>query len=94
MGGWPSRLYGGGPCDYCVTPVPFGLEFGFGTALWLGLGLRGPDLGLGLDNKMEKEKEIEMEIEMPTYYLLPTYYYGLFVQMSDKTRQLWVWEGA
>ena len=38
----------GGPCDYCVTPVPFGL--GFGTALFLGLGLRGPDLGLGLDN--------------------------------------------
>ena len=26
-------------CDYCVTPVPIGLEFGFGTAL--GLGLRG-----------------------------------------------------
>ena len=38
------------PCDYCVTPVPIGLEFGFGTALGLGLGLRGPDLGLGLDN--------------------------------------------
>ena len=39
---------GGGPCDYCVTPVPIGLGFAFGTAL--GLGLRGPDLGLGLDN--------------------------------------------
>ena len=38
----------GGPCDYCVTPVPIGLEFW--TALGLGVGLRGPDLGLGLDN--------------------------------------------
>ena len=33
-----------GPCDYGVTPVPIGL--GFGTALGLSLGLRGPDLGL------------------------------------------------
>ena len=41
----------GGPCDYCVTPVPIGLGFGFWTVLGLGLGLRGPDLGLGLDNK-------------------------------------------
>ena len=32
---WHSRLYG--PCDYCVTPVPMGLEFGFGIALGLGL---------------------------------------------------------
>ena len=40
----------GGPCDYCVTPVPIGL--GFWTAL--GLGLRGPDLGLGLDNNTLK----------------------------------------
>ena len=40
--------YVGGSCDSCVTPVPIGL--GFGTALFLGLGLRGPDLGLGLDN--------------------------------------------
>ena len=45
--------WGGGPCDYCVTPVPIGLGFGFWTALGLGLGLRGPDLGLGLDNFME-----------------------------------------
>ena len=41
---------GGGPCDYCVTPVPIGLRFGFWTALGLDLGLRGQDLGLGLDN--------------------------------------------
>ena len=41
---------GGGPCDYCVTPVPIGLGFGFRTASVLGLGLKGPDLGLGLDN--------------------------------------------
>ena len=40
--------WGGGLCDYGVTPVPIGLGFGFRTAL--GLGLRGPDLGLGLDN--------------------------------------------
>ena len=40
----------GGLCDFGVTPVPIGLRFGFGTALCLGLGLRGPDLGLGLDN--------------------------------------------
>ena len=40
----------GGPCDYCVTPVLIGL--GFGTALGLGLGLRGPDLGLRLDKKV------------------------------------------
>ena len=43
-GGWG----GDGPCDYCVTPVPIGLGFLFGTAL--GLGLMGLDLGLGLDN--------------------------------------------
>ena len=30
-------------------PVPIGV--GFGTALGLRLGLRGPDLGLGLDNR-------------------------------------------
>ena len=45
MGWW-----GGGLCDYCVTPVPTGLGFLFGTALGLGLGLMGLDLGLGLDN--------------------------------------------
>ena len=39
-----------GPCDYCVTPVPIGLGFGFRTALGLVFGLRGLDLGLGLDN--------------------------------------------
>ena len=38
--------------DYCVTPVPIGFEFGFGTALGLGFSLRGPDLGRGLDNFM------------------------------------------
>ena len=41
MVGW-----GGGLCDFGVTPVPIGLGFGFWTGL--GLGLRGPDLGLGL----------------------------------------------
>ena len=50
MGGWHSRIYGGGPCDFSVTPVPIGLGFGFETALGLGLGLGGLDLGLGLDN--------------------------------------------
>ena len=35
MGGW----WGGGPCDFSVSPSPFGLDFGtldFGTS---GLGL-------------------------------------------------------
>ena len=45
MVGW-----GGGQCDFGVTPVPIGL--GFWTALGLGLGVRGPDLGLGLDKKI------------------------------------------
>ena len=43
-----AMWWGGGLCDFGVTPVPIGL--GFWTALGLGLGLRGPDLGLGLDN--------------------------------------------
>ena len=51
MGWW-----GGGLCDYCVTPVPIEFGFGFRTALGLGLGLRGPDLGLGLDKNIFKEK--------------------------------------
>ena len=42
---------GGGPCDYCVTPVPIGLGFWTGLVLGLGLGLRGLDLGLGLTIK-------------------------------------------
>ena len=32
---WPSRIYGGGPCDFSVSPSPFGLDFGtldFGTS--------------------------------------------------------------
>ena len=47
----------GGPCDYCVTPVPTGLGFLFGTALGLGLGLMGLDLGLGLDNRVEIKQQ-------------------------------------
>ena len=33
VGGWGG--VGGGPCDYCVIPSPFGLDFGtsdFGTS--------------------------------------------------------------
>ena len=33
MGGWGG--WGGGPCDYCVSPSPFALDFGtldFGTS--------------------------------------------------------------
>ena len=41
---------GGGPCNYCATPVTIGLGFGFGTDLGLDLDLRGPDLGLRLHN--------------------------------------------
>ena len=51
---WRSRIYGGvggGLCDYCVSPSPFGLDFGtldFGTS----------DLGLTIDCTCgEKEKE-------------------------------------
>ena len=47
-----KRLYGGGPCDLSVTPVPIGVGLRFGTSLGLGLGsgLGGLDLGRGLDN--------------------------------------------
>ena len=45
MGGWPSRLYawpswlyGGGPCDFSVSPSPFGLD----------LRTLDSDFGLGL----------------------------------------------
>ena len=48
IGGGVVGWWGGGLCDYCVTPVPIEFGFGFRTALGLGLGLRGPDLGLGL----------------------------------------------
>ena len=37
--GWWGGGVGGGLCDYCVSPSPFGLDFGtldFGTS---GLGL-------------------------------------------------------
>ena len=47
-GGWGRWVGVGGPCDYCVTPVPIGLGFRFGTAL----GLRGGDLGLRLENRI------------------------------------------
>ena len=36
---------GGGPCDFSVSPSPFGLDFGT-----LDFGLRTWDFGLGLDN--------------------------------------------
>ena len=32
---WRSQIYGGGPCDFSVSPSPFGLDFGtldFGTS--------------------------------------------------------------
>ncbi len=40
--GWGGVGGGGGPCDYCVIPSPFGLDFGtldFGTSD-LGLTIR------------------------------------------------------
>ena len=64
----------GGPCDYCVTPVPIGL--GFWTAL--GMGLRGPDLGIGLDNSLKGLKEFSLprrrRIETFLYLLSFTLY--------------------
>ena len=69
-----SLLYGGGPCDHCDTPVPFGLGFEFGSAL--GLGIRGPDLGLGLEN-------------WPNFFRLPITDYPLCSpRSSDRTRWL------
>ena len=47
--GWVGGV--GGPCDYCVTPVPIGLGFLFLTGLGLVLGLGRLDLGLELDYK-------------------------------------------
>ena len=39
---WPSRLYGGGPHDFSVSPSPFGTSWVFELS-WtrLGLGLGG-----------------------------------------------------
>ena len=40
----------GGPCDFSVSPIPLGTNFGFelgGTGLGIGQGGLGP----GLDNK-------------------------------------------
>ena len=56
-GGMSSRVYGGGPCDYCVSPSPKNWVFGFfRLSLTLGSQDLGPvgtgdwRLGLGLDN--------------------------------------------
>ena len=52
-----SRLCGGGPCDYCVSPVQKNWVFSFfrlGLALESGFGAVGTGdwgLGLGLYNK-------------------------------------------
>ena len=51
---WPSRLYGGGPHDFSVSPSPFGTNWVFElgwTGFGLGLGgLETKGLGTGLDN--------------------------------------------
>ena len=59
---------GGGPCDYCVSPSPFDLDFGtfdFGTS----------DLGLTINNLMT------FCILM---LLLPNYMMDLVVYLEDK----------
>ena len=43
VGWWGGVGWGGGPCDFSVSPSPFGLDFGT-----LDFGL-----GLGLDNTFE-----------------------------------------
>ena len=59
-----SRVYGGGPCDYCVSPSPKNWILGFfRLCLDLGPGLgtcwdRGWGLGLGLDNYVKKQINI------------------------------------
>ena len=48
VGGW-----GGGPCDYCVSPSPKNWVFGFfrhGLTLESGFGTGDGGPGLGLDN--------------------------------------------
>ena len=41
----PAGYMVGGPCDYCVSPSPFGLDF----------GTLDSDFGLGLDNKTDRQ---------------------------------------
>ena len=66
MVGW-----GGGLCDYCVSPSPFGLDFGtldFGTS---GLGLtiahvkKVCNLAESLDNTHELREKIKQYLEIP-----------------------------
>ena len=51
-----AMWWGGGPCDYCVSPIPKNWVFGFsrfGLDLRSDLGTcwdRGSGLGLRLDN--------------------------------------------
>ena len=50
-GWWGGGVgWGGGPCDYCVTPSPNWTWILIWTTLGLVLGLGRLDLGLGLDN--------------------------------------------
>ena len=46
VGGW----WGGGPCDFSISPSPFGLDFGtldFGLGLDFLQRLRRGDVGMG-----------------------------------------------
>ena len=47
MGGMSSQVYGGGPCDYCVSPSPKNWILGQGQDLGpVGTGDWDFDLGL------------------------------------------------
>ena len=63
--------WGGGPCDYCVTPVPTGLGFLFGTTLGLVLGLGQLVLGQGLDNDGDEDSDNDDGKDIHTF--TPTY---------------------
>ena len=51
----------GGPCDFSVSPSPFGLDFGTGTL----------DFGLGLDKKLAQVSSNSFAFGLFTYmYIL------------------------
>ena len=54
----------GGPCDYCVTPVPIGLGFAL-DCFWFWCGSNGTGLDLGLDNNLKEILGLQIYISNP-----------------------------